>query len=283
MPRSDYLIDARQLLARLDERDLRILDCRFELLEPAAGRRQYESGHIPGAVFVDLEEDLSSRTTPGQGRHPIPTSAQLAETFGRLGIHAESTVVVYDDASGAIAARAWWLLRWMGHDRTLLLDGGIESWRREGFSLTNGEFEPESTRFHGRSRDGLILTSEEIELSGAAGLCLVDARATERFAGAVEPIDRVGGHIPGACNLPFSENLDSAGRWKSCKDLREIYSALLGPDTRRSWSVMCGSGVTACHLVIGSLISGYREPRVYVGSWSEWITDPQRPVARDLC
>jgi thiosulfate/3-mercaptopyruvate sulfurtransferase len=277
---SQLLIDATQLETRIGERGLRILDCRFELLDAAAGRRHYMESHIPGAVFVDLEKDLSGAAAPELGRHPLPRPGALVDTFGRLGIDADTTVVLYDEASGAFAARAWWLLRWIGHEKAMLLDGGIEGWRTAGFATVSGGIEPERAYFRGTPRDELVLTGDEIERTGAAALCLVDARAAERFAGAVEPIDRIGGHIPGALNLPFSENLDVSGKWKSGADLRETYGALLGPDRSRSWAVMCGSGVTACHLVIGGMISGYREPRVYVGSWSEWITNSHRPIGR---
>lgn len=143
-----------------------------------------------------------------------------------------------------------------------------------------GATKPARATFYGTPRDELILSSEEIEDLGAAKLGLVDARAPERYAGIVEPIDRIGGHVPGARNLPFTDNLDSEGQWKTRIELQEIYGAVLGSDTSRAWSVMCGSGVTACHLVIGALISGYPEPRVYVGSWSEWITNPQRSIGR---
>ena len=278
MSASQYLIDAKQLAGHLGEHNWRILDCRFELAEPAAGRRRYLQKHIPGATFVDLEKDLAAAVTASCGRHPLPAPEELAGTFGRLGIGADTTVVLYDEASGAFAARAWWLLRWLGHEQALLLDGGFAGWRRAGLPIASGPVEPTPAAFLGVPRDGLILTSTEIENKGAAELCLVDARAAERFSGALEPIDRVGGHIPGARNLPFSSNLDSTGQWKERADLQAVYRAVLGSDKGRSWSVMCGSGVTACHLVLGGLISGYREPRVYVGSWSEWITDSRRGV-----
>jgi thiosulfate/3-mercaptopyruvate sulfurtransferase len=209
------LIDATQLETRIGERGLRILDCRFELLDAAAGRRHYMESHIPGAVFVDLEKDLSGAAAPELGRHPLPRPGALVDTFGRLGIDADTTVVLYDGASGAFAARAWWLLRWIGHEKAMLLDGGIEGWRTAGFATVSGGIEPERAYFRGTPRDELVLTCDEIERTGAAALCLVDARAAERFAGAVEPIDRIGGHIPGALNLPFSENLDVSGKWSA--------------------------------------------------------------------
>lgn len=275
------LISAEELHASIGNPKLRIVDCRFDLMRPSVGRSDYLHGHLPGAVYANLDKDLSAPIGPGTGRHPLPEPATLAATFGRMGIGTDTLVVVYDDCSGAIAARAWWLLGWLGHEQALLLEGGFERWQALGLPLDAGEVSVSPQDFAANPRDELILETEEIVQAGVdcSKLRLVDARDAMRFRGETEPIDTVGGHIPGAVNLPFSASLNSDGRWKGRAELKRIWSNVLGDDLNASWSVMCGSGVTACHLAISAVLAGLREPRLYVGSWSEWITDPTRSVA----
>jgi len=275
------LTSAEELFAANENADLRIVDCRFELLQPEAGRDKYLHEHIPGAVYADLDKDLAAPITAGSGRHPLPDVAVLASTFGRLGISADTQVVVYDDSSGAVAARAWWLLRWLGHERVSVLEGGIKRWRDLGLTLEKGDVSVKPQAFVPAPRQELILETQEIVDAGrsCADLQLVDARDASRFSGEAEPIDTVAGHIPGAINLPFSASLNDDGSWKGGAELRRIWADLLGDGSRAPWSVMCGSGVTACHLIISGLIAGFEEPRLYVGSWSEWIRDPARTVA----
>jgi thiosulfate/3-mercaptopyruvate sulfurtransferase len=278
-----YLTSVTELLSSLDDPDLRIVDCRFELLDPGAGRLNYHKAHIPGAVYVDLDKDLAGPIGPNTGRHPLPDVASATKTFGRLGIDADIRVVVYDDASGALAAaRAWWILRWLGHDKVSLLDGGLAEWMAQGQPLEMAEVDVEPRKFIAAPRDNLVLGTEEIvEAARSAGdLRLIDARDRVRFVGEEEPIDKVAGHIAGARNLPFSTSLGEDGLWKSPEQLAEGLASVLGDPSAAPWSVMCGSGVTACHLVIAGLIAGYREPRLYVGSWSEWIADPARQVVK---
>ena len=280
--RQELLISADELAARLGERHLRIVDCRFDLLAPDAGRTGWLDAHIPGAVYADLDRDLSGPITPDTGRHPLPSVAQAQETFSRLGIDADTTVVAYDDANGAIASRAWWLLRWLGHRHVTVLDGGLQAWRRgRNRPLESGAREAERREFRGLVQTQRILTSEEIagRLDAQRDLLLVDARDAARYRGEAEPIDTRAGHIPGARNLPFSDCLGADGTWLGAEPLRERLSAVLGGDPEAEWGVMCGSGVTACHLAISGLLAGYHEPRVYIGSWSEWIRDPARPIA----
>lgn len=281
MHKTELLIDCAELARILEDRCVRVIDCRFELLDPAAGRRLYVEGHIPGAVFADLDRDLSAPVTADTGRHPLPDAATLASTLGRLGVSNSSRVVVYDQDNGALAARCWWLLRWLGHDNARVLDGGISRWRSLGLPTETGDDEPPAVEFKAAARDDLVLDTQEITAAGAdiGGLQLVDARDSDRFAGRHEPIDRVAGHIPGAINLPFPASLDDNGAWKDPAELRQLWQQVLGAGFGRPWSVMCGSGVTACHLVLSGLMAGLPEPRVYVGSWSEWITDTDRPVA----
>ncbi|NIV18155.1 MAG: sulfurtransferase [Woeseiaceae bacterium] len=275
------MISAEELQQSLGRTGLSIVDCRFSLLDPAAGRRQYDESHIPGAVYADLERDLSGAAGPNTGRHPLPDAADACRRIGALGIGNDTAVVVYDDAGGGIAGRAWWLLRWLGHENARLLDGGFAAWKHRGLAVETGPAEIVPRQFKGAPRADLVLETDEIALDGVtdAPYRLVDAREAARFLGIEEPIDPVAGHIPGAWNMPFAENLDASKHWKAPGELSATFEKLLGLEREEEWAVMCGSGVTACHLVIAALTAGYREPRVYVGSWSEWIRDRARAVA----
>lgn len=280
----DYraLIRVEELRRILARDDLRVVDCRFDLMDPGAGRRSYVDEHIPGAAFLDLDEDLSAPVGPDTGRHPMPLASALANALGGAGIDESMQVVLYDAGDGALAARAWWLLRWAGHERAAILDGGLARWNDLEMPLVAGEEVIVARDFVIRPRPELVVDTGEVveSVASCAGLALVDARDEARFRGESEPIDTVAGHIPGALNLPFSRTLRADGTWRSPKELRKLWSEVLGEDAGGELTVMCGSGVTACHLVLSAMLAGYREPRVYVGSWSEWIRDPARPVAR---
>lgn len=277
------LINAQQLAERLQQPDLIILDCRFALDDPQYGQRSYDQVHIPGARFADLEQDLSGPVTPGKtGRHPLPEPAQLLARFQAWGLNDESQVVLYDDGPGAFAAHAWWLLAWLGkRDGLYLLDGGLQAWREAGLPLDDKH--PDLTPGTLQGTPDTRLTIDAATLSNQLAtpeLTLLDARALPRFLGEVEPIDPVAGHIPGAHCLPFTENLDADGRFLQPEQLRmrfEQHLAGKSPDTLVAY---CGSGVTACHNLFTLCLAGYPLARLYPGSWSEWITDPQRPVAR---
>lgn len=245
-----------------------------------AGRRAYEAAHIPGAVFADLKEDLAAPPGEFTGRHPLPEVTNITNTIGRLGINNNTTVVVYDSGNGAIAARTWWTLRWLGHTNVRLLDGGLAAWSASPLPLSSDVVTPTAAEFVSEVRDELVITTAEICDAGAniAGLNIFDARDRIRFIGEEEPIDRVAGHVPGAQSLPFPASMNDAGYWKSVEELRALWQRHLGDDRQAEWVVMCGSGVTACHLALSAVAAGYRDPRLYVGSWSEWITDSQRPI-----
>lgn len=251
-------------------------------MDTAAGRAAWMRGHVPGAVYADLDNDLAAPVTDTSGRHPLPDADVLAATFSTMGIDANTQVVVYDDHIGAVAARAWWLLRWLGHKRVALLDGGYAAWKSAGGKVEQDNCTASAREFVARPQAHMVLESREVvqAVTPAGDLKLVDARDARRYRGEVEPIDAVAGHIPGALNLPFTDCVLPDGHWKSAADLQDLLSPLLANDPDTNWSVMCGSGVTACHLVVSALLAGCREPRVYVGSWSEWIRDPDRPVAR---
>jgi thiosulfate/3-mercaptopyruvate sulfurtransferase len=277
------LTECEELCASLDDPQLRIVDCRFELLDPGAGRELYRKSHVPGSVFADLDRDLAAPVTAGSGRHPLPAAQALAALFGRLGISGSTRVVVYDQANGSIAARCWWLLRWLGHRNASLLNGGFARWQQLGLDTETGESSAPPAEFAPDPQGQLVLTTGEIEAAGdnCSVLQLVDARDSDRFAGISEPIDPVAGHIPGSISMPLTASLRADGSWKDALELRRLWEDALGAGFGRPWSTMCGSGVTACHLVVSGLLAGLPEPRVYVGSWSEWITDPERPIATD--
>jgi thiosulfate/3-mercaptopyruvate sulfurtransferase len=273
------IIVAQDLLTSGPPPDWVVLDCRFDLADPAWGESAYRLGHIPGAHFAHLDKHLCGAVTRDSGRHPLPDWRQFAERLGQWGVRPATQVVVYDQHHGSYAARLWWMLRALGHENAALLDGGWSAWLRAGGAedvpvppLRSGEYEA-------RSGTGWVTTAG-LERELASGDCvLVDARSAERFRGDQEPIDPVAGHVPGARNRPYTENLTRADTFRSAVALRAEWSALL--DGRAPGSVvhMCGSGVTACHNLLAMEVAGLTGSRLYVGSWSEWITDSARPVA----
>ena len=275
------LISPDELLAIADDPRTRIVDCRFSLLEPAKGRQDYEAGHIPGAVYADLDVDLAGPVTEETGRHPLPEAAEFEACLRRWGISNDSQVVVYDDLSGGLAARLWWMLGWAGHERVALLDGGYSGWKAAGHPESSDVEAPEAGTFSASVNPEKTIDAEELEgrLAAPEGFILVDAREAARFQGDVEPIDPVAGHVPGALNLPFALAMGEDGRWRSKTELQGLWDTLIPEQPRHEWAVMCGSGVTACHLALSACIAGRPEPRVYVGSWSGWLRNPDRPVA----
>lgn len=277
---NSQLIQAQELYEHLEDDSWCTIDCRSELSDPIAGRRNYEAAHIPAAVFADLNEDLAAPLGEFTGRHPLPEVANITATIGRLGITNNTAVVVYDHGNGAIAARAWWTLRWLGHTNVRVLDGGLAAWSQSQYPLSSEPVTPGRTEFVSRVRDELVITTAEICDAGTnvSSLNILDARDLTRFLGEEEPIDKVAGHVPGARSLPFPVSMNDDGYWKNVQELQELWLRQLGDDRQAEWVVMCGSGVTACHLALSAVAAGYRDPRLYVGSWSEWITDPERPI-----
>ncbi len=260
-----------------------ILDCRFDLLDPKAGRAAWLQSHLPGAQFVDLDRDLAGAVSPvAGGRHPLPEPQQLAASFGKLGVGEGTQVVVYDDVQGMFAARTWWLLRWLGHDRVALLDGGWQAWQQAGLPVTDQIITPRPAKFPSLAQTLPVLTAAEVgERLAADDLLLLDVRAAERFLGRSEPIDPVAGHVPGAVNVPLSGNLAPDGRFLAPADLAEIYRKVIGARPMSSVVCMCGSGVSACHTLLALEVAGLPGAGLYAGSWSDWISDPARPVAAD--
>lgn len=277
----DTLMSTGLLAEHIGDPDWVICDCRFTLAAPEAGRAAYDASHIPGAVYFHLDHDLSGPVTPTSGRHPLPSAEQLARLLGQAGITTGVQIVAYDDANGAIAARLWWLARWLGHHQTAVLDGGWQAWIAEQRDITAGSVRPAPQHFMPQRDDTRWAGSEEI-LEIATGQRhgrVVDARAADRFRGENENLDPVAGHIPGAVNLPFAGNVDSEGRFISPAALRSRFEPALGGMSPEQVICMCGSGVTACHDLLAMEVAGLRGARLYPGSWSEWIRDPQRPVA----
>lgn len=275
------LIDAETLARRLKagERPV-IIDCQASLDDPPAGPRAWQESHIPGAVHAHLEEDLSGPKTETSGRHPLPNPATFARCMALWGITPESPVVVYDDTGGAFASRCWWLLRWMGQSSVSLLDGGLSAWKEQGGELETGEVNvTETNHFPLGSKMPTVNTEEVDEKRQLGAFRLIDARGVPRFRGEKEPIDPVAGHIPGAANRPFLDNLDDNGRWRSPDELRARFEPLLPDAGPEGVAHMCGSGVTACHNLFAMEYAGLKGSALYAGSWSEWVTDPKRPVA----
>lgn len=288
------LVDAADLAATLGQAGTRVLDARatastavrvmdarFALADPQSGAQAYAQGHIPGALHADLNRDLADLGKTGQGRHPLPDSDAFAATLGRWGIAPDTQVVVYDAADGSMAAaRLWWLLRLIGHARVAVLDGGVAAWQAAGLALTTEQpvVEP-LPPYPGRFDRARIATVDEVaaRLKHAPGW-LLDARAGERFRGEVEPLDPVAGHVPGAVNRPFALNV-ADGRLRPAPDLRAALQPLIGTHAPEQVVLMCGSGVTACHLLLAMEVAGLHGAKVYADSWSGWVSDSTRPVA----
>jgi thiosulfate/3-mercaptopyruvate sulfurtransferase len=281
------LIEATALRDLIGNAGVVVLDCRFDLANPDAGRRAFSAGHIPGAAYADLNRDLSAPITPTSGRHPLPSPQELAATLQRLGIQPGTQVIAYDDSGGAYAARAWWLLRWAGHPAVAVLNGGLKAWLAAGGTLEQGSgaaapaANSSEPRFTPSINADAVLDAAQVlaQLKDPAFL-LIDARAADRFAGIAEPIDSVAGHVAGAVNQPFSANLAADGRFLSADALRLLWKKRLGGRRAERVAAMCGSGVTACHNLLSLEVAGMSGAKLYPGSWSEWIRDPQRPIAQ---
>ena len=274
------LIGPEALRERIGSPQMLLVDCRFDLGDPAAGERAWSEAHIPGAMYAHLDRDLSGQPTRTSGRHPLPAPEAFADTLGRWGVTPETQVVAYDASAGMIASRLWWMLRWAGHDAVAVLDGGLQAWR-DGGGILDGSIarRPRST-FDLRLRPQMAVgTPEVVELLRSKAGRLVDARSVERFKGLAEPIDPVAGHVPGAVNVPCQSNLGPDGRFRAAEELGGLWQAVLGGDPADAIVCMCGSGVTACHNLLALEHAGLPGARLYVGSWSEWIRDPARPVA----
>lgn len=271
-------ISAKELHDILQEQKLVIVDCQFILAEPEKGLELYNECHIPGAVYADMDKDLTGEIIPGEtGRHPLPPIDQLVATFSRLGIDESVQVVAYDNFFNAIAARLWWMLRWLGHEEVAVMDGGIEEWKALGFPTSSGIETIQATEFKPRVQADMLVQGEDIETT--SDLILVDSRSPERYRGEEEPFDPVAGHIPGAINAFYQQNLIKDSLFHDVETIRSQFKSQLGDTPAEKTTFYCGSGVTALVNVLAYKHAGLGDARLYAGSWSEWITDPQRPIA----
>ncbi len=282
MPHS-LLVSTAELASHLDDPGWLIADCRFTLSNPAEQEENYQHAHIPGAVYVNLDRDLSSKVIPGAtGRHPLPTPEEAARRFAALGIEPGMQVVAYDDQGGSLAAvRLWLMLRWLGHNEAAILDGGWQKWLEEDRSTDSGVVKRSGRGFPFTVKPGFFASTEEVEqIRLDPNFRLIDVRLPERYRGETEPIDPVAGHIPGALNAPYTKNLAPEGTFKSPEELRDYYNEIISGVPAERVIFYCGSGVTSIHSVLAMKLAGLGDARFYPGSWSEWITDQRRPVAR---
>jgi thiosulfate/3-mercaptopyruvate sulfurtransferase len=274
------LIDSETLAGQLQDEDWVIFDCRFDLQKPDKGYQDYLAGHIPGARYAHLNNDLAATPGQGHGRHPLPDKHRFIDRLGEWGVNNHSQVVIYDDAGGALASRLWWLLRWVGHEAVTVLNGGLHKWQQENRPVTTDIPSIQAVDYAPKGTGAPFVTVETVmDNLERHDYLLLDARDEERFRGDKEPLDPVAGHIPGAVNAPFTQNLDANGCFKDTDALAQHFRALIGSMPPASIVHSCGSGVTACHNLLAMEHAGLKGSLLYPGSWSEWVADTSRPVA----
>ncbi|MFO7944645.1 MAG: sulfurtransferase [Anaerolineales bacterium] len=274
------ILSAEEQAPNLNDPDWVVLDCRFSLQDPQEGWESYLEAHVPGAVYADLDEDLSGKIVPGQtGRHPLPARKDIVETLSSWGIDEKVQVVAYDDRGGGIAARLWWMLRWMGHEKVAVLNGGWSNWIDQGYPVDDTVETRHRREFQPQPKPELAVDVnfvEEIRLDDE--FLLLDARDAERYRGEDEPIDPIAGHIPGAISAPYVDNLTNEGMFRPVEELWERFDRLLEGHSAEKSVFYCGSGVTSTHNILAMVHAGFEMPLLYPGSWSEWITDTSRPI-----
>jgi thiosulfate/3-mercaptopyruvate sulfurtransferase len=273
------LISVSELIQHLQDPAFVIFDCRHELTNPEMGTKAYAESHIPGALFAHLDRDLAGPLTGRNGRHPLPDPQTFSAWLSRMGVSTDKQVVAYDNAGGVYGSRLWWMLRWMGHRNVAVLDGGWQAWIEAGQPVSRDVRVPKAAAFSGKADQSWVDSQYVLGHLQAPDMVLIDARANDRYHGQNETIDPVGGHIPGAQNRFFKDNLTPEGRFKPADQLRAEFTPILNGRSAAELVSQCGSGVTACHNLLAMEIAGLKGGRLYPGSWSEWIADPQRPRA----
>ena len=269
------LIDIDSLLDSYDKPDWLIFDARYDLADKQAGKNAYLDAHIPGAIYVDLHDDLSRPPGTNKGRHPLPTDEVINDLFSELGIKPESQVIIYDNAFGAFAARMWWMLKHMQHENAAVLEGGWQAWQNANAPVDTKDEKSEGSQFHKSSIKQDVISISQVENAAL----LIDSREPPRYRGESEPIDRAAGHIPGAINRFWKENLTENGNFKEKTQLKDEFEQIFGNTPAGESVFYCGSGVTACHNLLAAAHAGLTLPKLYAGSWSEWSSDPANPVA----
>jgi thiosulfate/3-mercaptopyruvate sulfurtransferase len=277
---STTLVSAADLAPHMNDPGWIVFDCRHDLIDTGIGRRAYAQSHLPGAHFLHLDDDLSGPQTGANGRHPLPDPERFRSRLAALGMANDKQAVAYDASGGYYAARLWWMLRWVGHDDVAVLDGGWEAWLAAGLPVTSKLPAIKPGAFSGAARDCTVDARFLLVQLGQPRIRVIDARSPDRFRGENETLDPVGGHIPGALNRFFRHNLDADGRFKPATELRQEFSELLCTLPPAQVVHQCGSGVTACHNLLAMEIAGLTGSKLYPGSWSEWCSDPRRPVVR---
>ena len=273
------LINTENLFKHRHDPDWVIFDCRHDLFDPGKGERQYREGHIPGAHFANIDTDLSGDKTGSNGRHPLPSPAAFSAFLARHGVSNTSTIVAYDDVGGQFASRLWWMARWIGLTKIFLLDGGIPKWIAEGRALATDVPAPSPAPLRGNANPLMVWSATELAAHiEDANISVIDARAAERYRGEVEPIDPVAGHIPGALNRFYKANLNADLTFRAADEIKNDFAKLTNDQSSANVVHYCGSGVTACANIFAMEYAGLPGSKLFAGSWSEWVSDPSRPV-----
>tara|TARA_B100000902_G_C27106409_1_gene811376 strand:- start:88 stop:942 length:855 start_codon:yes stop_codon:yes gene_type:complete len=273
------IISESDLKNNIDNKDFIIFDTRCDIKDRGYGIDSYTEGHIENSIFVDIDTDLASEKQAGTGRHPLPPVEVFCEKLSHWGMNNNKQVVVYDDAGGAFAGRLWWMMKWLGHDNVAVLNGGLNSWVKSGNKLVTSPTLFEKSYFEPKVRRDMIASLSDVENAQyGMNTILLDARSKERYEGTSDPVDPIAGHVPGAISHPLGTNLDRTGKFKSKEELKHTFDKVSSELKEREIISMCGSGITACHNILALEISGIKNVKLYVGSWSEWITDPNRTV-----
>ena len=275
------IISADDLMKNLNNKDFIIFDCRCDISDSSYGINAYNEGHIENAIFVDIDHDLASEKTASSGRHPLPDPQLLSEKLSQWGMANNKQAIIYDDAGGAFAGRMWWILKWLGHNNVAVLDGALGAWMSNGGKLSTNPTIFERDIFHPSIKDEMHVSIKDVEdAQYKMSKLILDARSKERYLGIKDEVDPIAGHIPGAVSHPLGKNLDKNGHFRSPEELRLNFNKLVGDTAGPDIISMCGSGITACHNILALEISGIKGVPLYVGSWSEWITDKSRPIAK---